>query len=135
MSNWDLVMPGGGLTAVGMAGIVLSYSGIAHTFIDGMHALSGLLFFVGLISSLSAGPRMISGPITGYRSDRWGRKPLIMIGAIGHGTVLVLQAFSTNFFQYAVLEVFAGLAIAFWVVSSGVLVADVTNPGNRGTCL
>ncbi len=90
------------------------------------------LFFVGLISSLSAGPRMISGPITGYLSDRWGRKPLIMIGAIGHGTVLVLQAFSTNFFQYAVLEVFAGLAIAFWVVSSGVLVADVTNAGNRG---
>ena len=49
MSNWDLVMPGGGLTAIGMAGIVLSYSGIAHTFIDGMHALTGLLFFVGLI--------------------------------------------------------------------------------------
>lgn len=55
-----------------------------------------------------------------------------MVGAIGHGTVLVLQAFSANFFQYALLEVFAGLAIAFWVVSSGVLVADVTNAGNRG---
>ena len=49
MSNWELVMPGGGLTALGMGGIVLSYAGIAHTFIDGMHALSGLLFFIGLI--------------------------------------------------------------------------------------
>ncbi len=75
---------------------------------------------------------MISGPITGYLSDRWGRKPLIMIGATGHAAVLTLQAFSTNFYQYAILEVFAGLAIAFWVVSSGVLVADVTNAGNRG---
>jgi len=49
MSNWELVMPGGGLTAIGMAGLVTSYSGLAHTFIDGMHALTGLLFFYGLI--------------------------------------------------------------------------------------
>ena len=49
MSNWELVMPGGGLTALGLGGIVLSYGGIAHTFIDGLHALSGLLFFLGLI--------------------------------------------------------------------------------------
>ena len=49
MSNWELVMPGGGLTALGLGGIVLSYAGLAHTFIDGMHALSGLLFFIGLI--------------------------------------------------------------------------------------
>ena len=49
MSNWDLVMPGAGLTAIGMAGVVVSYSGIAHTFIDGMHALTGLTMFIGLI--------------------------------------------------------------------------------------
>lgn len=47
-------MPGGGLTAIGMAGLVTSYAGLAHTFIDGMHALTGLLFFFGLIF-LSAG--------------------------------------------------------------------------------
>jgi len=54
MSNWDLMMPGMGLTAIGLAGIVVSYSGIAHTFIDGMHALTGLTMFIGLIF-LSAG--------------------------------------------------------------------------------
>ena len=54
MSNWELVMPGGGLTAIGMAGLVTSYAGIAHTFVDGLHALTGLLFFFGLIF-LSAG--------------------------------------------------------------------------------
>ena len=42
-------MPGMGLTAVGLGGVVLSYAGIAHTFIDGLHALSGLVMFVGLI--------------------------------------------------------------------------------------
>jgi len=42
-------MPGMGLTAVGLAGVTISYAGIAHTFIDGMHALSGLTMFMGLI--------------------------------------------------------------------------------------
>jgi plastocyanin len=49
MSNWDLMMPGMGLTAIGIAGVTISYAGIAHTFIDGMHALTGLTMFVGLI--------------------------------------------------------------------------------------
>ena len=49
MSNWELAMPGAGLTAIGLAGVVVSYSGIAHTFIDGMHALTGLTMFIGLI--------------------------------------------------------------------------------------
>ena len=42
-------MPGMGLTAIGLAGVIISYAGIAHTFIDGMHALTGLTMFFGLI--------------------------------------------------------------------------------------
>ena len=49
MSNWDLMMPGMGLTAIGLAGVAISYMGLAHTFIDGMHALTGLTMFIGLI--------------------------------------------------------------------------------------
>ncbi len=49
MSNWDLMMPGMGLTAIGLAGVTVSYAGIAHTFIDGMHALTGLTMMIGLI--------------------------------------------------------------------------------------
>jgi plastocyanin len=48
------MMPGMGLTAIGVAGVFISYSEIAHTFIDGMHALTGLTMFFGLIF-LSAG--------------------------------------------------------------------------------
>ena len=54
MSNWDLMMPGMGLTAIGITGVTIAYAGIAHTFIDGMHALTGLTLFLGLIF-LSAG--------------------------------------------------------------------------------
>ncbi|MGI0065606.1 MAG: cupredoxin domain-containing protein, partial [Nitrosotalea sp.] len=58
MSDWDLMMPGMGLSAIGLAGVILSYLGIANTFLTGMQALSGLTLFIGLIF-LSAG--MLSG--------------------------------------------------------------------------
>ena len=47
-------MPGMGLTAIGITGVFIAYSEIAHTFVDGMHALTGLTMFFGLIF-LSAG--------------------------------------------------------------------------------
>ena len=70
-------MPGGGLTAIGMAGLVTSYSGLAHTFIDGMHALTGLLFFFGLII-LSAG--ILDGGIS--TSNRTKATVLVIISIV-----------------------------------------------------
>ncbi len=90
------------------------------------------IVLIGLISSLSAGPRMLAGPLTGLLADRWGRRPMIYAGAIGHGGILTLQFFSGSYLQYALLEVVAGLGIAFWTVSSNVLVADITTTSNRG---
>jgi len=70
-------MPGGGLTAIGMAGLVTSYSGLAHTFIDGMHALTGLLFFIGLIF-LSAG--ILDGGVS--TSNRTKATVLVVISIV-----------------------------------------------------
>src|ERR671923_1923538 len=49
MSDWDLLTPGIGLTSIGIVGVVVSLSGIAKTFIDGMHAVSLLTMFIGMI--------------------------------------------------------------------------------------
>jgi plastocyanin len=54
MSDWDLLTPGIGLTSIGIVGVGISLAGIAKTFIDGMHAVSLLTLFIGLIF-LSAG--------------------------------------------------------------------------------
>ncbi|MCH9657861.1 cupredoxin domain-containing protein [archaeon] len=84
MSNWDLMMPGMGLTAIGLAGLTLSYAGIAHTFIDGMHALTGLTMFVGLIF-LAAG--ILDGGVS--TSNR------------AKATTLVILSISLSFGMYA----------------------------------
>jgi plastocyanin len=49
MTDWDLLTPGIGLTTIGIAGVAISLSGIAKTFLDGMHAVSLLTMFIGMI--------------------------------------------------------------------------------------
>jgi len=49
MTDWDLLTPGIGLTSIGIVGIGIALSGIAKTFLDGMHAVSLLTMFIGMI--------------------------------------------------------------------------------------
>ncbi|MDQ6668121.1 MAG: copper-binding protein, partial [Thermoproteota archaeon] len=49
MTDWDLLMPGIGLTSLGIAGVGLALAGISNTFLEGMHAVSLLAMFIGLI--------------------------------------------------------------------------------------
>jgi plastocyanin len=49
MTDWDLLTPGIGLTSIGIVGVGISLSGIAKTFIDGMHAVSLLTMLIGMI--------------------------------------------------------------------------------------
>ena len=98
-------MPGMGLTAIGLAGVVISYAGLAHTFIDGMHALTGLTMFIGLIF-LATG--ILDGGVS--TSNRAKATTLVVISiALGFG----MFAFTMNTIEST--NVFAGilLAIAF----------------------
>jgi len=99
-------MPGMGLTAVGLAGVILSYAGIAHTFIDGLHALSGLTMFIGLIF-LAVG--ILDGGIS--TSNKAKATTLVVLGiSLSFGMYALA---TTNTSDYMVT--FAGIlmAIAF----------------------
>lgn len=105
MSNWDLMMPGMGLTSIGLAGLVLSYAEIAHTFIDGMHALTGLTMFVGLIF-LAAG--ILDGGVS--TSNRAKATVLVILSiSLGFG----MFAFTFNTSNYTVVIAGVLMAIAF----------------------
>jgi len=105
MSNWDLMMPGMGLTAIGLAGVVISYAGLAHTFIDGMHALTGLTMFMGLIF-LSVG--ILDGGIS--TSNRAKATTLVIVSIIlGFG----MYGFTMNTSNYVVTIAGILMAIAF----------------------
>ena len=98
-------MPGMGLTAIGLAGLTLSYAGLAHTFIDGMHALTGLTMFVGLIF-LAAG--ILDGGIS--TSNRAKATTLVILSiSLGFG----MFAFTMNTSNYTITLAGLLMAIAF----------------------
>jgi len=99
------MMPGMGLTAIGLAGVVISYAGLAHTFIDGMHALTGLTMFMGLIF-LSVG--ILDGGIS--TSNRAKATTLVIVSIIlGFG----MYGFTMNTSNYVVTIAGILMAIAF----------------------
>jgi plastocyanin len=64
MTDWDLLTPGIGLTSIGIVGVGISLAGIAKTFVEGMHAVSLLTMFIGMIF-LAAGLFKDGFPSTG----------------------------------------------------------------------
>ena len=98
-------MPGMGLTAIGLAGLTISYAGIAHTFIDGMHALTGLTMFIGLIF-LATG--ILDGGIS--TSNRAKATALVIISiSLGFG----MYAFTMNTSNFTITLAGILMAIAF----------------------
>jgi len=100
------MMPGMGLTAIGLAGVTISYAGIAHTFIDGMHALTGLTMFIGLIF-LAVG--ILDGGVS--TSNRAKATTLVVLGIALSFGMYALATMNTSDFTVT----FAGIlmAIAF----------------------
>ena len=114
MSNWDLMMPGMGLTAIGLTGVTLAYAGIAHTFVDGMHALTGLTMIIGLIF-LSAG--ILEGGVS--TSNRAKATTLVILGiAFSFGLAAL------NFVTVTTIPTFAGVMLIIAVPS--IVMAYVT---------
>ncbi len=104
-------MPGMGLTAIGLAGLTLSYAGIAHTFIDGMHALTGLTMFVGLIF-LAAG--ILDGGIS--TSNRAKATTLVILSiALGFGMFALTM--NTSNYTITIAGILMGIAFPAIIIA------------------
>ena len=110
-------MPGMGLTAIGLTGVTISYMGLAHTFIDGMHALTGLTMFIGLIF-LATG--ILDG---GVSTSNRAKATVLVIASIALG--FGMFAFTMNTIES--MNVFAGLllAIAFPAIAIAYVAAKM----------
>ena len=95
-----------GLTGVGLAGLILSYAGIAHTFIDGMHALTGLTMFVGLIFTAAG---ILDGGIS--TSNRAKITTVVIVAiSLGFG-IYALATMNTSDFTLTVVLILLAVSL------------------------
>ncbi|TXT63939.1 MAG: Tetracycline resistance protein, class C [Promethearchaeota archaeon] len=87
-------------------------------------------FFVGVLISSNALTALIFGPILGKLSDRFGRKPLLVISQAGTGISFLILALSPNisiiFFARILDGVFGGQ-----IPIIRAYIADITTPRTR----
>lgn len=93
------------------------------------------IVLVTLITTSNAIAHTATSPIIGYLTDRWGRKPLSLIGVTLRGVTTTLEFFADSYLQFLILEFIGGIGVATWITSSSILMADVTSVENRGRML
>ncbi|MEM2759414.1 MAG: plastocyanin/azurin family copper-binding protein [Nitrososphaerales archaeon] len=111
MADWELLVPGIGLTVLGLAGMALSLAGIAKTFMEGMHAMSALMMFIGMII-LAAGILKDGLP----RSNQAKAAALVIVGFAA-----TLGAFAVGIAEVPVLVTLTG--ILFLIIVPAVIIA------------
>jgi len=99
------------------------------------YALTENVFLVAVVIAMNAIPRIFTAPVTGYLTDRIGRKPLALFGAALRGVTNVGQFMSGDFATFLALEFIGQIGVSMWNTSSNVLLSDVTQTTNRGRVL
>ncbi|XP_041839456.1 solute carrier family 22 member 7-like [Melanotaenia boesemani] len=69
----------------------------------GMNKATATIFFIGV---------MIGAPLFGFLSDRFGRRPLLLVSYLSSLTFAVLSAFSTSYVMFAIMRFFTGMSLA-----------------------
>ena len=90
------------------------------------------VFLVTVVVASNSVAHLVSGPITGLAMDRWGRKPLLILGLALRAGSGFAQFFAQSYVDFLLLEFIGGFGVAMWGTGSAVLVADLSVGANRG---
>uniref|UniRef100_A0A672YJY7 Solute carrier family 22 member 7-like n=1 Tax=Sphaeramia orbicularis TaxID=375764 RepID=A0A672YJY7_9TELE len=91
----------------------------------GMNQATATIFFIGV---------MIGGPLFGFLSDRFGRRPLLLVSYLSSMTFSVLSAFSTTYVLFAIMRLFTGMSLAGISIISIVLNVEWFGIEHRTFC-
>ncbi len=96
------------------------------------YELADSIFLVTLLIAALGLSRIISAPLTGFLTDRIGRKPLAVIGAGLRGAMSFAVLWVDNYAAFFVVELIGNTGVSMWQTTSQVVVADMSTPENRG---
>jgi predicted MFS family arabinose efflux permease len=92
-------------------------------------------FGVGLVVGAFSVTALVLRPFAGRMTDRWGRRPPLVLGALGCAIVLAAHALAADLAVLVVLRLLLGVAEAFFFVAGFAAVADLAPPGRAGEAL
>jgi len=75
--------------------------------------------------------QFLSGPFLGNLSDRYGRRPLLLLAIAGLGIDFLLHALAPTLGWLFLGRILAGFCGASWVIANA-FIADITAPEDRG---
>jgi len=87
-------------------------------------------WWVGIFGTLFALIQFVSAPIQGTLSDRYGRRPVILLSCLGLGIDFVLMALAQSLPWLLVARIFSGVFSASFTTANA-YIADVTAPEKR----
>jgi DHA1 family multidrug resistance protein-like MFS transporter len=96
------------------------------------YQIGGTFLLVAIVSSVSAMPRLVTSPVTGYLTDRYGRKPFVILGSVLHVIAMISDFFVESYIPFLLFEVLGGIGISVWMTSANILMADSTRVETRG---
>jgi DHA1 family tetracycline resistance protein-like MFS transporter len=74
--------------------------------------------------------QFFSAPVLGALSDRYGRRPVLLLGLLGMGTNFFITALATQFWMLIAVRIMGGAVCANIAVANA-YVADITQPQDR----
>lgn len=89
------------------------------------------VLFGGFLGSIFSFLQYLSSPIMGGLSDRYGRKPLLLLSCLGISFSYLLWVFSSNFTVFVLARILGGVSKGNVSLSTAI-VTDVSTPATRG---
>jgi DHA1 family multidrug resistance protein-like MFS transporter len=87
---------------------------------------------MGLLMSIFSFMQFIFSPIWGSLSDRFGRKPLLLVGALGNAISMAWMGFSDSYGMILAARAFAGILSSATLPVAMAYISDSTDERNRG---
>ncbi len=85
---------------------------------------------LGLLTALYSGMQFLFGPLTGALSDRFGRRPVLLVSLFGLGITYLLSAIAPDLVLFVAIRALSGLMASTFPVASA-YIADVSPPEKR----
>ncbi|MFA6243936.1 MAG: MFS transporter [Candidatus Hydrogenedentales bacterium] len=117
----------------GTSGILGSVVGVLNQLSDAMGGVGGrghIVLFGGLLGSLYAILQFICAPYFGSLSDRYGRRPVLLVSTAGMALSYLLWFFAGSFSMLIVSRIVGGL-MSGNIAAASAVIADVTPDSRR----